>query len=180
MSSIVRLETAHTADLGPVQLRLARELLDDVFTGEMTDEDWDHCLGGIHCLVWEGEALIGHAAVVQRQLIHDERTLRCGYVEGVVMRADRRRSGHGSTMMEQLERAIRNAYDLGALGATDDEAALYTRRGWQKWLGPTSTLTPTGTVRTPNEDGFIYVLPGSAPLDVNRSLICDWRNGEVW
>ena len=70
--------------------------------------------------------------------------------------------------------------DLGALGATDEAVPLYERRGWRKWLGPTSALTPTGIVRTTDEDGFIYVLPGSHPLDLRGELTCDWRDGDVW
>jgi len=57
--------------------------------------------------------------------------LRASYVEGVGVRADRRRRGHGATMMQALERVVRGAYDLGALGATDAAAALYAGRGWQ-------------------------------------------------
>ena len=110
----------------------------------------------------------------------DAETLRAGYVEGVGVSAAHRRRGHGAAMMDALERVIRGAYDLGALGATDDGAALYTRRGWQRWEGPTSALTPDGVRLTPDEDGYIYVLPGDAPLDLAGELTCDWRDGDVW
>jgi aminoglycoside 2'-N-acetyltransferase I len=83
-------------------------------------------------------------------------------------------------MMDALERVIRGAYDLGALGATDVGAALYTGRGWLRWEGPTSALTPDGISRTRDEDGCIYVLPGDAPLDLTGELTCDWRDGDVW
>src|SRR5207302_1877555 len=102
----------------------------------------------VHALVWEGDELVGHASVIQRILLHGGRTLRAGYVEGVGVRADRRRRGHGSAMMEALERVVRRAYDLGALGSTDEAADFYAARGWQQWKGPTSVLTPTGIVRT--------------------------------
>jgi aminoglycoside 2'-N-acetyltransferase I len=82
--------------------------------------------------------------------------------------------------MDPLERVIRRAYDVGALGATDDGAALYRARGWQLWEGPLSALTPTGIQRTPDEDGYIYVLPVDAPLDLAGELTCDWREGDVW
>jgi aminoglycoside 2'-N-acetyltransferase I len=83
-------------------------------------------------------------------------------------------------MMDALERVVRAAYDLGALGATDEGAAFYTSRGWQRWRGPTSALTPTGITRTPDEDGCIYVLPGAVPLDLTGELTCDWRSGDGW
>ncbi|MEA2156299.1 MAG: aminoglycoside 2-N-acetyltransferase, partial [Solirubrobacteraceae bacterium] len=150
--------SAHTADLDAATLAAARDLLDAVFEGDFEQDDWEHALGGIHALVWEGEALIGHAAVVQRRLLHGGRALRAGYVEGVGVRADRRRRGHGAAMMDVLERVVRGAYELGALGAADDAAGFYAARGWTPWRGPTSTLTPSGVRRTPDEDGGVFVL----------------------
>jgi aminoglycoside 2'-N-acetyltransferase I len=173
------IQTAHTADLEPPALAAARALLYDVFD-DMTEHDWEHSLGGIHAIVWDGDELVGHAAVVQRRLLHGGRALRAGYVEGVGVHADHRRRGHGAAMMAALERVIRRAYDLGALGATDDAVALYERRGWKLWTGPSSTLAPGGVQRTPDEDGAIYVLPGAAALDLAGELACDWRDGDVW
>ena len=69
---------------------------------------------------------------------------------------------------------------VGALGATDVGARFYAARGWQVWRGPTSALTPTGIVRTVEEDGAIYVLPAGVPLDLSGTLTCDWRDGDVW
>lgn len=177
---MIEIRAAPTADLDTFSLDAARALLDAVFGDEMTDDDWDHALGGIHALIWEEGELIAHASVVQRRLLHDGRALRAGYVEGVAVRADRRRRGHGGASMEVLERVIRGAYDLGALGASTDGAALYEARGWERWQGPTLALTPDGIRRTREEDGSIYVLPVSASLDLSAELVCDWRDGDVW
>ncbi|MGD3109716.1 GNAT family N-acetyltransferase [Streptomyces sp. YGL11-2] len=170
---------AHTSDVDTATLKAARALLYDVFD-DMTSEDWEHSLGGLHALVHEGSELIGHASVVQRRLLHNGRALRCGYVEGVGVRADRRGRGHGAAMMGALERVIRNAYDLGALGASDEATAFYAARGWQLWRGRSWAFTPDGIRRTPDEDGWLYVLPASAPLDLDADLTCDWREGDVW
>jgi aminoglycoside 2'-N-acetyltransferase I len=118
--------------------------------------------------------------VIQRRLLHGGRALRAGYVEGVGVRADRQRQGHGGALMATLERVIRGAYELGALGATDEARSLYSGRGWQIWRGPTSALTPDGVRRTQEEDGSIYVLPVSVALDLEGELTCDWREGDVW
>jgi aminoglycoside 2'-N-acetyltransferase I len=174
------LRTAHTADLDAATLDAARALLEAVFEGDFEDHDWEHALGGVHALVWEGGELVGHASVVQRRLLHGGRALRTGYVEGVGVRADRRRHGHGAALMGALERVIRGAYDLGALGATDEAAAFYAARGWRRWQGPTSALTPAGLTRTAEEDGAIHVLPLAVPLDLSGALACDWRDGDVW
>jgi aminoglycoside 2'-N-acetyltransferase I len=176
---VIELRTAHTADLDPATLQAVRALLEDAF-GDFGEHDWEHALGGVHALLSDGPELIGHASVVQRRLLHAGRALRAGYVEGVGVREDRRRRGHGGTMMQAIEGIVRGAYDLGALGATDEGASLYATRGWKLWRGPTSTLTPTGVERTPEEDGYIYVLPLAAPLDLDGELTCDWRDGDVW
>jgi aminoglycoside 2'-N-acetyltransferase I len=175
-----RVRTAHTADLDAATLAAARALLDEVFAGELTDDDWEHALGGVHALAWEDGRLVGHASVVGRRLLHGGRALRTGYVEAVGVRADRRRHGHGDALMAALERVIRGAYELGALGATDVGAAFYATRGWQRWPGPTSALSPAGVVATPEADGAVFVLPVTAALDLSAPLTADWRDGDVW
>jgi aminoglycoside 2'-N-acetyltransferase I len=174
------IQVGHTADLDPLVLAKARELLDLVFAGEMTDDDWEHALGGMHALAWQGEVLIGHASVVQRRIIHDGRALRTGYVEGVGVHPAWQRQGAGGQLMEVLERIIEAAYDIGALGATDEAVNLYEHRGWVRWSGPLSAITPTGVRRTPDEDGCVYVLPAGSVLDIRGELTCDWRDGDVW
>jgi aminoglycoside 2'-N-acetyltransferase I len=180
MARMAEVRAAHTADLEIATLRAARALLDAVFEDDMTDDDWEHTLGGVHVLVWEGGELVGHASVVQRRMLHAGRALRTGYVEGVGVRADRRGRGHGAAMMEVLERVVRGAYDLGALSAGGEPAGFYAARGWRQWRGATSALSPTGIVRTEDEDGGIYVLPVAVPLDLCGGLTCDWRDGDVW
>ncbi len=177
---MTRLRVSHTADLDPAVLEAAHDLLSDVFEGELTDHDWEHSLGGMHALAWDDDELVGHASVVMRRLLHDGRALRTGYVEGVAVRAERRRHGHAAAMMGALERIIRGAYDLGALGATEDAIPFYGGRGWLPWRGETWASTPHGMVRTPEEDDCIFVLPGTAPLDLDGSLTCDWREGDGW
>jgi aminoglycoside 2'-N-acetyltransferase I len=179
MVRVAELRTAHTADLGDGTRSAIRDLLDATFSG-FTDAAFENGLGGMHALLLDGTALIGHASVVARRLLYDGRALRAGYVETVAVREDRRRQGHGHTMMAALERVIGAAYDLGTLGASADGAALYTARGWLRWQGPLSAMTPDGIRRTADFDGAIYVLPLSLPLDVSRELACDWRDGNLW
>jgi aminoglycoside 2'-N-acetyltransferase I len=171
--------TAHTADLDAATLDAVRRLLAESFA-HWTGHDLEHALGGMHALMWEGEQLAGHASVIQRRLLTGGRALRTGYVEAVAVRADRRGRGYGASVMTAAERIIRGAYEMGALCAGYRAAGFYTARGWQPWQGPSSALTPAGTVRTPDEDGAIYVLPVTAPLDLTSELTCDWREGDVW
>jgi aminoglycoside 2'-N-acetyltransferase I len=113
-------------------------------------------------------------------MLHAGRAMRTGYIEGVAVRADRRRQGHGARLMAPLERIVRSAYDLGALGASPDGARLYASRGWQLWRGPSSAMTPDGIRPTPGSDGHIYVLPVSVPVDMSGELICDFRPASLW
>ena len=149
---MTELRTAHTADLGPGLVSAIRDLMDAVFDG-VSDDTFDNALGGVHALILEDGELIAHGSVVQRRMLYDGRALRTGYVEGVAVRADRRRRGHGDAVMAELERVIRSAYHLGALGASPLGSHLYAARGWQLWQGPSSTLTPDGIRRTANHDG---------------------------
>ena len=177
---MISVRTVHTAQVEPGVLVEARALLFAAFD-DIEEADWEHSLGGIHALAYEGGELVGHAALIQRRLMHGGRALRAGYVEGVAVRADARRRGHASEMMDALERVVRGAYDLGALGATDEAARLYSGRGWRPWGGRLSALTPSGVVGTPDEEGAVYVLPvDGVALDLSGELTCDWRDGDVW
>jgi aminoglycoside 2'-N-acetyltransferase I len=169
-----------TSEMDDVTRRAARNLLDDVFGPAMSDHDWDHCLGGVHALVWEDGELVGHGSVIRRQLVHAGRALRTGYVEGLAVRHDRRRQGYGAAMMASLEKVISGGFHIGALSTTEEGASFYTARGWTLWRGSSSVFTPRGIERTPDDDGGIFVLPVSVTLDVRGELTCDWRDGDVW
>jgi aminoglycoside 2'-N-acetyltransferase I len=176
----VELRVAHTAELDAGVLEAGRALMYEVFPDDMEDSDWEHALGGMHALAFVDGVLIGHASVVQRRLIHGGRALRAGYVEGVAVRESFRRRGIASRLMAALEAIIGKAYDLGALGASDEAVPFYEGRGWQRWRGPSWALTPSGVVRTADEDGAIYVLQSDAPLLLDDPLMADWRDGDVW
>jgi aminoglycoside 2'-N-acetyltransferase I len=175
----MQLRTAHTGELDDTELDAVRKLLADVFD-DLTADDVEHCLGGVHALAWEDGRLVGHASVVQRRLLHGGRALRAGYVEGVAVRADRRGRGYGAAVMKAVEQVARRAYVVAALATTAAAAGFYAARGWQLWRGPSSALSPTGIRRTEDDDGGIYVLTLEAPLDLDAELTCDWRDGDVW
>ncbi|GAA1273341.1 GNAT family N-acetyltransferase [Saccharothrix xinjiangensis] len=169
----------HTWQLPGAVRAAARELLDEAFDGEFSDEDWAHALGGVHALARDGDELIGHGAVVQRLMTAGGRVLRVGYVEGVAVRASHRRRGVGGALMASLEEVVRGAHDLGALSASEEARELYEGRGWLPWRGRTFALTPDGVRRTEEEDEGVLVLPVE-PVDLSGDLTCDWRDGDVW
>ena len=110
------IRVAHTADLEPALLDEAHAMLVEVFEGDFEDSDWEHALGGIHALAYEGDALVGHASVVMRRLLHGGRALRAGYVEAVGVRHAARRRGHAGALMEAVEGVIRGAYESARSG----------------------------------------------------------------
>lgn len=174
------IRTAHTSGLTPADHRAIRELLDEAFGGDFTDEDHEHGLGGMHALVWDGATLIAHGSVVMRRLFHGGRSLRTGYVESVAVGSAERGRGHGHAVMAALEEIIQGGYEIGALSTSEAAFQFYAARGWQLWAGTASVLSPRGLVRTPEEEGGIYVFPMSARLAAGGDLACDWRGGDVW
>ncbi len=170
----------HTAEFDDGELRAVRDLLELAFDGDVSDDDWEHSLGGLHTVVVDGGVPVAHASLVQRRLLHGGRALRAGYVEAVAVHPAHRRRGLAGAVMAPLERAIRRGYRLGALGSSDMAVPFYAGRGWQVWRGPLRVLTPSGLADTPEEQGGIFVLPGDVPLDLDAPLACDWRDGDVW
>ena len=173
---MVTVELLHTAYVPARTLAAARGLLDDAFRGDFDDADWTKDPDAPHASPVRRGTLHRGRAVVQRRLLHGGRALRTGYVEAVAVRSARRRRGIASAVMAELEGVVRGGYDPGALGATDDSAALCTGRGWQRWRGPTSVLArpgPSAPRRTTARSS------SSPPLDLDGSLTCDWRDGDV-
>lgn len=170
----------HTADLDSEARLGTHQMLVEAYAGRFTDTDWQHTLGGMHALIWRHGALIAHGAVVQRQLLHGGRALRCGYVEAVAVREDWRGQGLATAVLDACEQVVRGAYQLGALSSAAISRRLYASRGWLPWRGPTSVLAPTGTVPTTDADGTVFVLPVDIELDTTAELTCDWRDGAIW
>jgi aminoglycoside 2'-N-acetyltransferase I len=168
----------------PPDVAAIRDLLEAAFGQEdeerFSDDDWDHALGGTHFVLEQDGVIVAHASVVERELHVGGRPVRTGYVEAVATAPDWQGSGLGSLVMADVTTYIRDRFDLGALGT--DRHSFYARLGWQTWTGPSSVRTPVGPRRTPDEDGYIMVLPTptSPPLDRSAPISCDWRPGDVW
>ena len=172
-----------TGELTAVEVRAIRALLRAAFPPDdegFTEDDWAHATGGMHFVLELDGAVVAHASVLERELHAGRRPLRTGYVEAVATDPDRQGQGLGTAVMRDVTAAIRDDFELGALGT--DKYHFYQRLGWLTWEGPTSVRTAQGTRRTPDEDGFVLVLPtpASPPLDLGAELSCDWRPGNVW
>lgn len=180
----LRLRRTITSELTTLEKAAIRGLLETAFGDDpeerFGDDDWDHALGGVHHVLEDGAEIVGHAALVERELHVAGRPLRTGYVEAVATAPDRQGRGLGTRIMNQVNADIRADFELGALGTGSH--AFYERLGWLRWRGPSSVRAPDGERRTPDEDGYILVLPtpSSPPLDLDAPISCDWRRGDVW
>ncbi len=160
-----------------------RELFDEAWSDDaegFTDQDWSHAVGGIHVIAEADGRVVAHASVVQRELHSAGHRLRAGYVEAAATRPSRQREGLGSLVIGEVGELIDRTYRLGALAT--GVVGFYERLGWVAWEGPTSVRTAAGLVRTPEEDGnvFVRLTPTSPELDLSAPISCDWRPGDVW
>jgi aminoglycoside 2'-N-acetyltransferase I len=178
-----RLRRRATHELSVAEITEVRDLLwasyppgDEAFT----EEDWEHAIGGMHFLMELDGRIVAHASVVERELHVAGRPARTGYVEAVATLPQHQGRGLGTRLMRDVSSYIRDQFELGALGTGSHH--FYERLGWQTWRGPSSVRTGTGTVPTPDEDGYILVLPTptSPPLELTAPISCEQRPGDAW
>lgn len=180
----VTLRRVPTDGLRRDELVALRAMLVTAFGSEpeerLRDEDWEHALGGMHVLAEDGDAIVAHAAVVERPIEIAGRPIRTGYVEAVATVRERRGTGLGTLVMQEVARIIREGYEIGMLGT--GVQPFYERLGWRIWRGPSAVRTAAGEVPSPDEDGYLMVLAtGSTPaLDPAARITCDDRPGDAW
>ena len=144
---------------------------------------WESIGPGVHVIGSDDEGrILAHAAIVDRLLYPGDAVLRSGYVEAVAVLPGLQRQGHGTQVMEVIDRMVDEGYELGALGTGSH--AFYARLGWVTWQGPTWIRERDGSLlRSTDEDGDIMVrrTPTTPPdLDLSGPIAVDWRPGEVW
>jgi aminoglycoside 2'-N-acetyltransferase I len=183
-SDRTRLRQVRTDELGSTEIAEIRTMLIIAFGEEpeerLTDEDWDHALGGSHFILDIDGEVVAHAAVVEREIRVGGRPLRTGYVEAVATATDRQGRGLGTIVMTAVDEHIRQHFELGVLGTGSQH--FYERLGWRSWRGPSTVRWPDGLRATPDDDGYLMVLdtPASPPLDLDGPIECDWRPGDSW
>ena len=180
----LRLELRTTDGLTAADLARIRALMDLGWPDPdeaFDDDDWDHALGGVHALVRDpGGRVLAHGSVVPRSLWIGDRAVAAGYVEAVATHPAWRRRGLGSAVMTALATVVRDRYELGCLGTGEDR--FYARLGWERWRGPSWVRRPGGPERSPDEDGYLWVLrtPTGPPFTGDEPLTCEERPGDDW
>jgi aminoglycoside 2'-N-acetyltransferase I len=179
-----RLRRLYTQELAPSEIAAIRAMVERAFGWDeeerFTDADWDHSLGGVHFVLDVAGEIVAHASVIERELHIGGRPLRTGYVEAVATEPERQGAGFGSLVMTDATSWIKDRFELGGLGT--GRQTFYQRLGWLTWLGPSSVRMGDREQPTPEDDGYLMVLPtpSSPPLDLTLPISCDWRPGDVW
>ena len=180
----VRLRTALSDQLSPERLDELTRLCEAAFQEPFAD-NWSRVGPGVHVMAEVASRVVAHAMVVDRRIYvgHEmDVALDAGYVEHVATLPELEGLGHGSTVMREVNRIIRDEYALGGLGT--GSIGFYERLGWEKWLGPTSVRMPDGErVRSPRDDGHVMILrtPRTPPsLALDAPIAVDWRADEPW
>ena len=147
---------------------------------ELSSDDVDHAMGGVHWIAEAGGRIVGHASVVPRTLEADGVPLATGYLEAVATHPDWRRRGIARRLVTAANGHIAEAFELGALST--GVHLVYAGAGWERWHGPTYVRTDEGPVRTEDEDDGIMILrtPRTPPLSGTEALSCEWRAGDAW
>ena len=180
---VIAIRTLPTADLSDTDMAAIQALLTAAFErdehGGFTRDDWLHAIGGTHVIVDVDGAVAGHASVVERTLEIGGRPVRTGYVEAVAVTPALQRNGLGTMLMRVVHDVV-GAFDLGALGTGSQP--FYQRLGWLIWQGPTSVRIDGRIEPTPDEDGYILVLPTptSPAFELTEPISCEWRPGDAW
>lgn len=179
-----RLRTALSDQLPPGRLDELTRLCEAAFDEPFAD-NWDRVGPGVHVMAELEGTVVAHAMVVDRRIyVGDEMdvALDVGYVEHVATLPERHGEGHGTTVMREVNRIIRDEYGLGGLGT--GSIAFYERLGWEVWRGPTSVRMPDGDrARSPRDDGHVMILrtPRTpATLSLDAPIAVDWRAEEPW
>jgi aminoglycoside 2'-N-acetyltransferase I len=172
-----------TDSLTPKSMSAIRALLWAAFDNPddaMTEDDWQRAMVGVHFVAEVDGEIVAYASVSQRALEVDGHPVRTGYVEAVATAVGHQGRGIGSQVMREVNAYIRERFELGALGT--DRHRFYERLGWLTWKGQTWVRTADGPRRSPEEDGYILVLPTptSPELDLAAPISCDWRPGDSW
>lgn len=152
---------------------------------EPAERVWSHIGPGIHVVALVAGRAVAHAMVVDRRiwLGHEpDQALDVGYVENVATWPDLQGQGHGSLVMEHVNRLLAGEYALGALATGTN--GFYERLAWETWRGPTFVRMLDGErIRSAAEDGHVMILrtPRSPrDLDLGGGIAVDWRAGEPW
>ncbi|MBG2875497.1 GNAT family N-acetyltransferase [Proteus alimentorum] len=177
---IIKYTSKHTCYLSKIEKKILYSLLTESFGNDFSLGDFQHALGGMHVFAYDQEKMVGHVAVVQRNMAIDNNPISVGYVEAMVVLKDYRRKGIGKELITQANSIIKSCYQLGLLSASEKGVPLYSLLGWRKWEGKLFELNHGVYKQTEGDDEGIMALSSINEIDLTSSLCCDFRSGDQW
>lgn len=132
---IIEYTSKHTFHLSKIEKEILYSLLTESFGDDFSLDDFQHALGGMHILAYYQDKMVGHVAVVQRNMAINNNPISVGYVEAMAVLKDYRRQGVGKELLIQANGIIKSCYQLGLLSASEKGVPLYSLLGWRKWEG---------------------------------------------
>jgi aminoglycoside 2'-N-acetyltransferase I len=177
----VDLTVVESDDLDAASRAALRALWDRAFRGEFSDDDAEHAYGGVHVLLRDGEAIVGHASAVPRRLRFGDGPWRTvGYVEGVATEPRRQGEGIGRSMMRKLQAEIALRWTVAVL-STGRAKPFYAALGWEQWRGPSYTETAQGAMPDDEHGGLMILrLDPTVVPDLSVPITCEDRSGDAW
>jgi len=169
---VIRSDNLTTEILVSIHALCNREYEEDLTALFNTFRDATHVLGYL------GETIVNHAMWVTRWLQPGNGPRLCtAYVEMVATDPDYQRHGFATAIMKQLAVEISN-FELGGLCPAEPE--LYEKLGWVFWRGPSFICAAERLISIPDEKVMILRLKKTPALDLNSSLLAEWRDRELW
>jgi aminoglycoside 2'-N-acetyltransferase I len=161
---VTTIQVVQREDLSEKDLASLLAWLEEAFgdaIGSWRRETWTDIGPGPHFMLRDAEGqLRAHACIDWLPMMIGERLVHTGYLEAVATRADSRRQGFASQVVEAAQREIVANAEIGFLAT--GEHSFYERLGWIRWRGATWVTERDGSVtRTPAEDAGImaFMLP---------------------
>ena len=156
-----------------------RDLLNDAFEGDFSEEDWQHTYGGIRFMGYLNDELIGHGAVVSRNMNVDDKKINVGYVEAIAIVSAHCRKGFGSRLMEEITAYCQSKFSLSMLST--GEKAFYRRHGWLDFEGESYISLNQVEMRSKEEDeGLMYLFGMNEIAGMPKKIVCESRSGDAW
>ena len=176
---MLRISRASDADLDSQISEVLRNLLNEAFEGDFSEEDWQHTFGGMRFLGFLNDQLIAHGAVVRRKIKVDESDLIIGYVEGIAVAPTYWHKGYGSLLMADITSYCLSEFSLSMLSTS--EKGFYRKHGWCDFEGMSYVFKDGVEIRSEDEDeGLMYLSGLHQFTDYPRKVVCEARDGDAW
>ena len=160
-------------------LTAIKNLLNDAYDGDFSEEDWLHSFGGVRFLATLNNEIVAHGAVVPREILINEKMTTVGYLEAIAVSSTYQGRGIGSHLLSSISEFCTSRYQISMLST--DEFNFYSNFGWKQFKGKSGVLLDGEVVLTPDEDEGLMYLIGKAGFNQEiSSAYCDPREGDHW